>query len=151
MASTLTLFNAFKLYLTDGTLDLNSHTFKTTLHTSTYVPDAAAHTIYSHITGEVANANGYTTGGKTLINTALTNTGGTVKWTADNLVWSATGGSIIARYAVVWASGTLGGVVNPLVGYITLNDNAGTPLDVTVTDGNTLTLQWNVAGIITLA
>jgi hypothetical protein len=151
MASTLTLFDAFKLYITDGTLDLNSNTFKCTLHTSAYTPNASSQTQMSHINAEVANANGYTTGGKTLTTIGLVNTAGTVKWSADNLVWSATGGSIVARYAVISATNTANGVTAPLVGYITLNDNGGSPLDVTVTDGNTLTLQWNVSGIITLS
>lgn len=49
---------------------------------------------------EVANANGYTTGGATLANVAVTTvTTNDAKFDADDVVWSATGGSIAASYA----------------------------------------------------
>lgn len=150
MTTLITPYYKFKEYVLDGTLDLNSNVFKLTLHTSAYTPSAETHTIFSHTAGELANANGYTTGGKSLANIDLSSTGGTTKWAADNVVWTATGGSLVARYAVLWASGTLNGIVNPLVAFITLNDQDGTPTDVTVTDGNTLTVQWNTGGILTL-
>ena len=149
MASTITVYNSLKLFLLDGTLDLNTNTFKVTLHSSAYTPNAATHSVLAHTTGELATANGYTNGGKLLVNPSLTNSLGTVKWNADNLVWTASSGSIVARYAVISAIGTLNGTTNPLIAYITLNDNGGAQ-DVTVTDGNTLTLQWNTNGILTL-
>jgi hypothetical protein len=150
MSTLITPYYKFKEFILDGTLDLNSNTFKLTLHTSGYTPSASTHTLFAHATNEVANGNGYSTGGIALSNLSLTSGSGTTKWSADNIVWTANGGSITARYAVLWASGTLNGQANPLVAFITLNDQGGTPTDVTVTDGNTLTVQWNTNGILTL-
>lgn len=149
MASTITVYNSLKLFLLDGTLDLNSSTFKVTLHSAAYTPNASTHSVLAHTSGELATAFGYTNGGVVLSNPSLTSTLGTVKWNADNIVWTASAGSLVARYAVISAIGVLNGTTNPLIAVITLNDNGGAQ-DVTVTDGNTLTLQWNTNGILTL-
>jgi len=57
-------------------------------------------------------------------------------------VWTASGGSITARYAVIYNS-TTGG----LIGY-SLLDNS--PADVTATTGNTFTVSPNASGIFDL-
>lgn len=145
-AGSLIFFYETSKYLADGTLDLNSNTLKLALFTSSLTPTVATQNKLGDLSGEVANANGYTTGGVTLTTVALTRTANVTKLTADNVVWTASGGSITARYAVLYALGTLNGVVNPLIGYILL-DTA--PADVTATDGNTLTVQWNAGGILT--
>lgn len=46
--------------------DYLSDTIKILLCTSSYTPDLAAHDFHNDITNEVANGNGYTTGGATL-------------------------------------------------------------------------------------
>lgn len=144
MASTFTLYTPFKNSLGSGTYDLDSNTFKIMLTTSTYTP-SAAHATKSQVTNEVANGNGYTTGGGTL--TGVTYSGG--KFDANDFVWTASGGSITARYAVIYQSGTFNAVTDALVGYALLDN---TPADVTVTDTNTLTYQFNATnGIFTTA
>lgn len=50
MAATITFYNSFKEYIADGTIDLDTDTFKVTLHTSSYTPSATTHTIYSDLT-----------------------------------------------------------------------------------------------------
>ena len=64
---------------------------------------------------------------------------------ADN-VWTASGGSITARYALLYNSSA--GGANDLIAYC-LMDN--TPADVTATDGNTLTVTINASGVFTIA
>lgn len=145
-ASALTFFYETSKFLTDGTLDLNTNPLKLALFTSSLTPSVSTQNKLGDLSGEVANANGYGTGGVTLTTVALTRTANVTKLTADNVVWTASGGSITARYAVLYASGTLNGVVNPLIGYILLDT---TPADVSATDGNTLTVQWNAGGILT--
>jgi len=142
MGATINFYNSFKETIGDGTIDLDTHTFKLMLTTSSYTP-SAAHTSTSDVTNEVANAYGYTTGGETLANVAWSQTDGTATFDADNVIWTASGGSITARYAVLYDSNG-----DDLVAYILLDE---TPADVTVTTGNTLTVAWNGSGIFTLA
>lgn len=133
-AGTFTLYNGVAKYLGDGTVDLDSHTFKITLHTSSYTP-SGAHDAYTDLTNELATANGYTNGGATLAGVALSIASGVAKWTSSNQVWTASGGSITARYAVIRDT-----TANKLIGYMLLDS---TPADVTATDGNTLTVGPN--------
>ena len=147
MTASITLYQSFREYLVDGTFDLNSNTFKVTLHTSTYTPSASTHTVYADLTNELSTANGYTNGGATLGTVTLNRSGGTVTFDAADTTWTASGGSIVARYAVIRASGTLNTRVDPLVAYILLDT---TPADVTATTGNPLTLTWNASGILTI-
>ena len=119
-------------------------TVKVTLHTSTYSPNAATHTVYADLTNELATANGYTNGGQNLAGHSWVQSGVVAIFDANDTVWTASGGSITARYAVLRISGTFDGAVDPLIAYILLDT---TPADVTATDTNTLTLQWNASGI----
>jgi hypothetical protein len=146
MAASITFYESFREYLGDGTIDLDTDTFKVTLHTSTYTPNAGTHTVYADLTNELSTANGYTNGGAALATVAWTRSGATVTFNADDTIWTASGGSIVARYAVIRKDGTANAIVSPLIAYILLDT---TPADVTATTGNTLTLQWNASGIFT--
>ena len=128
--------NAIK-FLMNGTLDLDSNTIKLALFSSSMTVDLAAHDTFSDITGEIASGYGYTTGGATLNNKALTAITNGAKFASDNVQWDASGGSIPAwRYGVFYAVGTLNGIVNPLIAYF-LGDT--TPADIPSTsDGNSL-------------
>lgn len=148
MAASLTLYQSFAELIADGTFDMDSNTFNVSLHTSAYTPNAATHDRFSNVTNQLATANGYTSGGQALQNPVWSRSGGVAKFDADDVVWNASGGSIVARYAVIRAVGTLNGITDPLVGYVLLDT---TPADVTATNGNSLTLQWNAAGIFTLS
>ena len=144
MAASITVYQSVAEYIADGTIDLDTDTFKVSLHTSSYTPSAASHTTTSDLTNEVANGDGYTTGGATLASVAWTRSGGTATLDAADTSWTASGSGITARYAVIYKSGG----TNPLIAYILLDT---TPADVAVTAGNDLTLQWNASGILTLA
>lgn len=135
-AGTFTLYDGVAAYIGDGTIDLNTDTFNITLHTSTYTP-SAAHDDYADLTNELATANGYTNGGATLASVTYAQTSGVAKWDSDDQVWTASGGSIAARYAVVRDT-----TADKLIGYLLLDS---TPADVTATDGNTLTVGPNAS------
>ena len=98
-------------------------------------------TTYAAVTNQHANENGYTTAGVTV---ALSLTGTTtVKVDIDtDPVWTAAGGSIIAKWAAIYLVG--GNVL-----CWCLLDSGGA--DVTVTDGNTLTVAAHSSGVFTLA
>lgn len=104
--------------------------------------------IYGDLTNEHANANGYTTGGGTLSSVTLTESGGVITFDAADFVFTASGGSITARFGVIYYNGTLNSIVKPLLG-VSLLDTA--PADVTATTGNTLTVTFNASGIFQLS
>jgi len=122
---------------------LRAATIKATLHASGYT-FSAAHSVYADLTNELSTAVGYTNGGQALSGIVWDQTSGTVKLDASNVVWTATGGSIVARRAVLRAIGTFNGQVDPLICSI-LMDTA--PADITCTDSNDLSLIWDAAGI----
>jgi hypothetical protein len=138
-AGAWTFTNAGRKKLLDGTFDLDSDTFKMALFLSTSNIGAGS-TTYAGLTNEHANANGYTTGGKTLTMSVSGTT--TVTVDCDDQVWTASSGDIVARYAVIYESG------GDVLCYCLLDD---TPQNVTATDGNTLTVAINASGIFTLA
>jgi hypothetical protein len=146
------LYEAAKEYLADGTFDMDNAALG--LQMALFLSTSNANTlsvgtgVYGDLTNEHANANGYTTGGIALTNEVWTHTAGTVTFDCDNVVWTAAGGSITARFAVIYANATLNGTVKPLL-CVCLLDTA--PADVTATTGNTLTISINASGVFTLS
>ena len=143
-AGTWTFTDGARTGLLNGTFDLDTDLFKIALFLSTSNIGAAS-TTFAGVTNELAALYGYTAGGlPTGAGTALELTGTTtVKVTeTTNYVWTASGGSIVARFAVLYE------VAGNVVCYCLLDS---TPADVTVTDGNTLTVAMNASGIFTLA
>lgn len=139
-AGAWTFTNEGRTKLLDGTLRIGVDTFNMALFLSTSNIGAGS-TTYAGLTNEHANANGYTTGGIEVTLTTAGTTTVTVDVTTDP-VWTADGGSIVARFAVIYEVG--GNVL-----CFCLLDN--TPADVTVTDGNTLTVAIHNDGVFTLA
>lgn len=140
----LNFFNA------TGLLGANTANFRAALVASTWTPDNSdtGNEVWADVSAnEIANGNGYTTGGGALTGVALTESGGTVKFTSSAYVWTASGTGIPAwRRIVVYYLGTLNGKVNPIVGHA-LGDS--TPADIPLTTaGNTLTFTPNASGII---
>jgi hypothetical protein len=132
---TIPLDNLVLLF--DGTFDLDTDVFRAALFNSSF---STATRFYS-TTNEIAGVNGYTQGGALVDNITLGEVAGVVTFDADPVAWNAVGGPIAARYAVLYKVG--GG--NPILGYVLLDT---TPADVTVTDGNSLTITWAANGII---
>jgi hypothetical protein len=116
--------------LIDGTFDIDTDSWKCALFLSTS-NIAAASTTYAALTNEHANANGYTTGGIAVTFTLAGTTSLTASF-ASNPVWTASGGSIVARFAVIYEVG------GNVLAFCLLDS---TPADVTATTGNTLTID----------
>jgi len=143
---TVTLYSANK-----DDLNINAlvgATVKVALVSSAYTPDTtvAGHSLWSSVSAnEIANGNGYTTGGATLTSTVATSITGGFKFSSASPSWTASGGNIPAwRYAVFYVSGTLWGLTNPVIGYF-VGDT--TPADIpATTSGNTLTLNTPSGG-----
>lgn len=129
-AGTWTLPNGARTKLLDGTFDIDSDTWKVALFLSTSNIGTGS-TTYAGLTNEHANANGYTTGG-IAVTLALAGTTSVTVSFASNPVWTASGGSIVARFAVLYEVG------GNVLAYCLLDS---TPADVTATSGNTLTID----------
>jgi hypothetical protein len=129
-AGTWTLPNGARSKLLDGTFDIDSDSWRVALLTSASNIGPTA-TTFAAVTGELAAANGYTAGG-IAVTLALSGTTSVAVQFAANPVWTAAGGSITARWAVLYE---LGGNV---LAYVLLDS---TPADVVATSGNTLTID----------
>ncbi len=134
------LTNTGRTSLLNGTFDIDTDTWLMALFLSTSNIGLTS-TTYAALTNQHANANGYTTGGKSIALTLTGTTTVTVDITTDP-VWTATGGSITARFAVIYESG------GNVLCYCLLDS---TPADVTATDGNTFTVAAHTSGVFTLA
>jgi len=136
--ATFTLFDEFSFRLGNKEIDLNSDTFKAVL-TNT-APDQAAHTVLTDIT-QIANGNGYLTGGATLANLSWAETeagSGIWRWSFDDPSWTASGGDIAThRYLVVYDDTHANDV---LVGYVDRGASA------VITSGNTRTWDFGSSG-----
>src|SRR5687768_925703 len=127
-AGNWTFTDGARTRMLNGTFDFDTDTFKVALFLSTSNIGAAS-TTYAGVTNEHANANGYTTGGIAVTLTLAGTTTVTVDISTDP-VWTASGGSIGARFAVIYEVG------GDVLAYCLLDS---TPADVTATTGNTLT------------
>ena len=91
---------SFKAEILDEVHDLVADTLKIALFTSSASLDAST-TAYS-TSNEVANGNGYATGGVTLTNKSVSTSGTTAFFDADDPTW--TSASFTARGALIYNS-----------------------------------------------
>ena len=125
----------------DGTFsNIPADSWKMALFLSTSNIGAAS-TTYAGLTNEVANANGYTTGG-IAVTLALSGTTTVTCTYSTPPTWTASGGSITARFGVIYEVG------GHVLCYCLLDS---TPADVTATNGSTLTVTASGSGVFTLS
>jgi hypothetical protein len=132
--------------------DLASATIKMLLTTSSYVPDTdnAGHTALADITNELANGQGYLTGGVALSAPTIADFSTTgYKFSTGNASWTASGSGIPAwRYGVIYVVGSLWGITSPLLAVFT-GDSA--PADIPLTAaGNSLQVTCPANGWFTI-
>ena len=143
-ANAWVFYDSFKERMADGGHDLDADSFKMALCLVGSNCDTVTLDQYSELTSEHANQFGYLTGGEVLDNVSWVEVTGTVTFDCDPEVWTAAGGSIICRFAVIYNDTH----TDDLLVCYSLLDN--TPGDVTATDGNTLTITPHASGIFTL-
>lgn len=140
MPATISFYDAFKEDLLNSNIDLDSDNIKCALlnNSATFT---AADTVFTNVSGnEIAAGNGYVAGGQALANKVVNKSTGTSKWDADDVTWTASGGSITAYKAVLYDVT----VSNRLIAFIDLGGVA------TANSGSPLSIQWNASGILTL-
>ena len=139
MAVTISFYNHTARLFADGTANSGA-TFHVILCTAATF-DATAAALGDITYTEVANGNGYTTGGQALtgvtVNTVTTND---ASFDADDLTWTASGGAITASYGILHLAD---GVDDPPLAFIDFDGSepAG--------DGTDLIIVWNASGIFT--
>lgn len=136
--ATFTLFDEFKLNVTNASINLSSDTFKVAL--SNTAPTVATNDELADIT-QITAANGYSSGGTALANVSWVETGagtGIWKFSSDDVVFTASGGSIgPLRYAVLYSDTSTG---DKLVGYLDYGSS------VTIANTNTFTVDVGANG-----
>ena len=134
----------------DISLDLDTDTFKCLLTTASFNPTASNYETMStmnDVTNELPASGNYSTGGKTLAGVTFSSSSdgtGTLKFDADDVEWTAS---------------TLSGVARAVVYDDTLYNSTGTNKCLIAcidfngafsTTSGTFKIQWNPAGIFTL-
>lgn len=140
MAS-FTYTTAAQKLLTAGFTSLASGTYKVALLSSGYTP-SKTHSFFSDLTNEVTGS-GYSAGGATLGNKAVTrdDTNLWATFDADDATWTTS--TITARYAVIYQSTGVAGT-SPLLALIDFGS------DIT-SSASTFTLPFNASGIFRIA
>ena len=134
------IYSNFKKAIGEGLLNLGTDTLKCMLVTSAYVP-SAAHAAYAEVSGHEVSGSGYAAGGQGLSGVTWAIVGTSAVLDAADPSWSEA--TITARYAVVYADKTAGGVVGPLVCLLDFGTEKGV-------SGGTFSVVFDAGGIVTL-
>ena len=139
--ATFNKFNPFVLDLSNGNVNVGSDTLKVLL---TNTLPVATNRQYSDISAtEVANGNGYTTGGTAASLTSNTQTSGTQKLILANAVFTASGAVGPFQYAVLYDSTP---TVKTLIGWWNYGSS------VSLASGDTFTVSFDATnGVFQLA
>lgn len=139
MAVTISLYNHTAKLFAEGS-NAAADTYKLKLYSAATFD--ATNTTLVGVTGtETTTATGYTAGGQALANVAVTTTTtNDAKFDADDVTWTASGGSIDAAYAIIYNDTD---VNDPPIAFI---DFGGTQ---SAGDGTDFKVVWNVNGIFT--
>jgi len=137
------MHDGFKLRAYNGSnINLTADTIKMVLVTSASNFGTTSVNNYASLTNELSTANGYTNGGA-VVTVTWSGTSTVTFATSGSTVWTASGGSIVARAACLYDNTD----TNKTIIACSILDN--TPADVTVTSGNTLTVSAGT--VMTLA
>jgi hypothetical protein len=145
MAVTAVVYNNYKLKQIDNStkIALGTDTIKVALVGAGYTPDIDTHDFWDDVSANESSGTGYTAGGATLANPAVSivTASDLAKFDADDVTWTISS-SLSARYAVVYKS-TGTGSTSPLILYFDLGSTYAL-------SSGTLTLTFSASGILTL-
>ncbi len=138
--ATFNKFNSFVDDISKGVHNLSTGALKVALTNSAPV---ATNTVLANIT-QIANGNGYTTGG-TATTPTLSNSSGTEKLVCTDVVFTASGSMGPFRYAVLY-NDTPTSPADPLIGWWDYGSN------VTLAASETFTVDFDgTNGVLTIA
>jgi hypothetical protein len=139
VAVTVSVYNHTAARFASGA-NASSDTYKVKLLTAATFD--ATHTTLTATGGtEATTGTGYTAGGATLANVAVTTvTTNDAKFDADDVTWTASGGSITASYAILYNDTDTD---DPPVAFIDFGGSES------ASDGTDFLIVWNASGIFT--
>lgn len=111
------LYNSMVEDLARGAIDFDTDTFKALLVTAAYTPDVDAHEKRSNISNEVANGNGYATGG-TVVAVTVTRDDANNRLDISFEDHNYPSSSFTARAAVIYKSRGGAATADELVAYV---------------------------------
>lgn len=139
MPATISLYNHTARRFADGS-NVAGDTYKLKLLSAATFD--ATHTTLSETGGtEASTGTGYTAGGQSLTNVVIeTVTTNDARFDADDLTWTASGGSLTASYGILYNDTDSN---DPPVAFIDFggSQSAG--------DGTDFKVVWNASGIVT--
>lgn len=123
-------------------VDFDSDTIKVALLSSSYTPNQDTDDYWNDVSSYEVTGTGYTAGGATLANKAVTYTSGTnvTKFDGDDVSWTSS--TITARYAVIYDASPASDTAKPLIGYVDFGSNQSS-------SSGTFSIVWDAAGIFT--
>ena len=145
------IFDNVKEYIGDGTIDCDDDLFHMILVDSGYTFDITDDTYADVSASELAEANGYETGGKVLTQTFTQASAGISMFDCADAQWTASGGAITARRAIIVHVAAGSGdpqSTDKLIASSLLDD---TPADVTASDGGTFNVNINASGVFRIS
>jgi len=140
------IYNEFKATVGLAQLNLNADAMNVALFlsTSNCANVGLVTAQYATLTHELANGNGYLTGGFAPTGVSYSQSAGTATFTMGTSTWTAAGGNLVFRYAVIYDNTAAS---KNLICYSLLDT---TPADITILNGETLNLSINASGVFTL-
>jgi hypothetical protein len=137
MAVSISLYNHTAKLFADGSLAVGD-TYKVKLLSAATFD--ASHTTLAATGGTEATAGtGYTSGGQALANVAVTTvTTNDAKFDADDVTWTASGGSITASYAIIYNDTDAD---DPPIAFIDFDGSQSAG------DGTDFKIVWSASGV----
>lgn len=146
-AQAFKVYNLAKKKIGNSSLSLASTAFRMTLHTSASNAATLTLGVYNSLNNEVTEANGYSSSGKALTGEVWTvgASAKSYKFDVDDVVWTGTGGTIPnIKFAAIWLSAAASANRHLLcVASLTSSQ-------FTLSQNNTLTIQINSLGVLTM-
>lgn len=139
------LYNSAKQKIGAGVIDLDTHSFKMALFTSSSNANTLTNSVLADLTNQLANGNGYVTNGVLLTGVSWTDTAGVSKFDCNDVDFVANGGPLTFRFAVIFDDTN----ANKDLLCVCLLDT--TPANIVVNDGMTLTIGIPPEGIFTIS
>ncbi len=142
MVVSVSVYDQFIEFVGDGGIDLDSDTFKGELYNATHI-FTAANTIRANIAANaLATAFGYTNPGQNLAGVTWQVAAGGTVFDANDVVWTAAGGSIgPARHLIIYDD------TSTVPGADLLVCDVDFGVNETATDGTDFKITWNALGI----
>jgi hypothetical protein len=144
-ASAWVVHDSFKELLGNAGINLDTDVIKCGLAAHGSTVHGVTIAGYANVTSELSSANGYTAGGRTLTDRFWSRTGSICTFSVTtHPYWDANSAGIICRYAFIYDDTAAG---KPIICTSDL-DGAG---NITVANGNRLTIQIDALGIVALS